>query len=66
MPKALNIGLPPAELDYLWECFCEVKRGKLDYTELRNWADLTGRDLSPKEVEIIMQINSAFEATIHG
>jgi hypothetical protein len=64
----------PVELAYIEVWFHELNRcrtgngfgglNRFSYTEIRSWAILTGRQLSPQEVEWLMMVDGIFIETI--
>lgn len=59
-PPELDTPPLPDALAYLWGTFFEIRRSPepLTYTELRNWSLMTGTDLDPIEVRVIMRLDS--------
>jgi len=56
-PKELvDHGDCPADMDYLWAWFLEIKP-PLTYTEMAHWQTLTGRKLKVWEATVLMRIN---------
>lgn len=61
-PKALDIPPCPDGLEYLWERYCQIKRGQpLTWSELQAWQQMTGTPLMGWEAETIMRIESAVQ-----
>lgn len=60
VPVELNTPPLPDSLAYLWRTFFEIRRSPepLTYTELHNWSLMTGTDLEPIEVRVIMRLDS--------
>lgn len=63
-PDALkDAPKPPPELVDLWGFFVALKNssdGPISYTEIQAYAELTGNDLAPWEVEAIKMLDQVF------
>jgi len=68
-PQELNYEKPEDSITYLLDHFYQAKRAageKISYTELKHYSELMHFNLSGFEVEVIMQIDSIFEGSVHG
>jgi hypothetical protein len=44
---------------FMWGWFIELQHLEtLSYTEIKNWADLMGRDVLPWQVDVLLKLNS--------
>lgn len=66
MPDKLVPVEFPNVFEFVWHDFCELDRARtnngytvnpLSYSEIAHWNDLTNRDISGKEVEIIKMLD---------
>jgi hypothetical protein len=63
MPQRLaNLPEMPGELRYLWGYYNELQTGEaLTFTEIRNWSELTCRNITSKEVLILKSLDDMFQ-----
>lgn len=54
-PELINCPSLPVELSYLWDAFSSMV--EYNYTELKNYGELTGNTLNAWEVEAIMKLS---------
>lgn len=66
MPKELEPKELPYAISYLWEWFMELQRGRqygmsgalpLSYSDIKAWAELTGKMPQCWEIDVIKQID---------
>ena len=52
---------------YILDWFWEIKRGEtLTFQEIETWSRLTGRDIQPQEVAILMELDLDFYTVINA
>lgn len=58
-PKELLDQPPfPEDIGYLWKWFLELQgSAELTYTEIKNWSELTGREILAWEVDVLKALH---------
>lgn len=61
-PRELANAPPmPAGCEYLWLMFCDLRNaGKVTYSELVAYQQLTGVNLSPFEIDVMRRLDESF------
>jgi hypothetical protein len=67
-PKELEEQPPlPPLMAHFWGWYMELHNGeKLRFSEIESWGRLTGRDVTPQEVEILKTLNSVYLTVQNG
>lgn len=69
MPEELKPRFIPYGAEYLWEWFCELQAARqygmggalpFTYTELKAWAELTGKQPMIWEIETLKQLDVVY------
>ena len=61
LEELLKLPPLPPSIGYLWGWFAEVKTGEsITYTEIKNWSEMTGKNIEVFEVEIIMRLEAIY------
>lgn len=68
-PKELETKPFPMLVQYIWSAFVGLSDGRsagfsgpnpLSYTEIKAWMDLTNEHLSPRDIEAIKKLDTAY------
>lgn len=69
MPERLRLPPIPAAFQHIWDWFCELSAARsgngagpnpIAWTEIEAWARLTGRLISPRDVQAIAALDQAY------